>query len=91
MIDSGIWRNVPAPFSWGLALVIKGFFKTPEQGCQTTVYLATSEDVEGVSGKYFMDCKERDVSSGASDLSKAKKLWEMSENLAGLKETDPRI
>lgn len=38
-----------------------------------------------------MDCKERDVSSGASDENKAKKLWELSENLAGLKETDPRI
>lgn len=91
MIDSGIWRNVPAPFSWGLQLVVKGFFKTPVQGCQTTVYLATSEEVENVTGKYFADCKEQGLSSGASDMNKAKKLWELSESLAGLKETDPKI
>lgn len=59
MIDSGIWRNVPAPLSWPLMLIVKGFFKTPVQGCQTSVYLACSEEVEGVTGKYFMDCKER--------------------------------
>lgn len=89
--DSGIWRNVPAPFSWLLQMIIKSFFKTVEQAAQTSIYLATSEDVEGVSGKYFMDCKEKDVSSGANDESKAKKLWELSENLAGLKESDPKI
>lgn len=52
MIDSGIWRNVPAPLSWPLMLIVKGFFKTPVQGCQTSVYLACSEEVEGVTGKY---------------------------------------
>lgn len=91
MIDSGIWRNVPAPLSWPLMLIVKGFFKTPVQGCQTSVYLACSEEVEGVTGKYFMDCKERGLSSGAADMNKAKKLWEASEEYVKLKETDPKI
>lgn len=59
MIDSGIWRNVPAPLSWGLKLIIKAFFKTPEQGAQTTIHLAISNELNGVSGKYFMDCTVR--------------------------------
>lgn len=59
MMDSGIWRNVPAPLSWPLNLIIKAFFKTPEQGAQTSIYLAVSDDVIGVTGKYFMDCHVR--------------------------------
>lgn len=61
MINSGIWRSVPAPLSWGLNLIIKIFFKTPEQGAQTTIHLAVSDELNGVSGKYFMDCAVRIV------------------------------
>ncbi|CAH0555604.1 unnamed protein product [Brassicogethes aeneus] len=91
MIDSGIWRNVPVPLNWPLQLIIKGFFKTPAQACHTSVYLACAEEVEGVSGKYFMDCKERGLSSGAMDMNKAKKLWELSEQYVHLKSQDPKI
>lgn len=91
MIDSGIWRNVPVPLNWFMAIIIKGFFKTPAQGCQTSVFLAVDPELEKVTGRYFMDCRERGLSSGASDDNKAKKLWELSEGLAGLKETDPKI
>jgi len=91
MIDSGIWRNVPVPLNWPLKLIVKMFFKTPLQGCQTTVYLACSDEVKDVTGRYFMDCKERGLSSGATDMSKAKKLWELSEELVNLKQTDQKI
>lgn len=91
MIDSGIWRNVPAPLSWGLHLIVKGFFKTPAQGSQTTVMLAVSDEIANVSGKYFMDCREREVSSGANDMAKAKKWWEISEGIVKLQSDDPKI
>lgn len=68
-----------------------GFFKTPRQGCQTTVLLACSSEVEGVTGKYFMDCAERKLSPNATDEAKAKKLWELSEKIVNLKTTDPKI
>lgn len=91
MIDSGIYRNVPAPFSWAMWVVIKGFFKTPEQGAQTTIHAAVSEGLEGVTGKYFMDCRERYVSSGANNQAKAKKFWELSEKFCNMLPTDPKI
>lgn len=91
LIDSGIWRSVPAPLSWGLALINKCFFKTPVQGCQTSVMLAVDESLSKTSGKYFSDCRESTVSTSASDMAKAKKLWEISEKLAKLEENDPRI
>jgi retinol dehydrogenase-14 len=57
MIDSGIWRNVPAPLSWGLQIIIKSFFKTPEQGAQTSIQLAVSDHLKNSTGKYFSDCQ----------------------------------
>ncbi|XP_061380060.1 retinol dehydrogenase 14 [Danaus plexippus] len=91
LIDSGIWRNVPAPLSWGLWLINKSFFKTPAQGCQTSVMLAVDENLSKVTGKYFSDCQESSLSTSASDMGKARKLWEISEKLVKLEEDDPRI
>ncbi|KAH1017714.1 hypothetical protein HUJ05_008316 [Dendroctonus ponderosae] len=91
LIDSGIWRNVPVPLNWPLKLIVKGFFKTPQQGCQTSLYLTCSDEVKNVSGKYFMECREHSLNRGASDMAKAGKLWELSKELTKLKPTDPTI
>nr|CAD7459690.1 unnamed protein product [Timema tahoe] len=64
-----------------LDIVIKFYAKTPEEGAQTTIYLAASEEVEGISGKYFVDCKETKTSLRAQNVALAKKLWEKSELL----------
>ena len=49
--------------------------KTPYQGAQTTVYCAVSEEVEGVSGKYFGDCREEKLKTAvAEDDQVAEKL-----------------
>ncbi|MBN1454273.1 MAG: SDR family oxidoreductase [Anaerolineales bacterium] len=57
---------------------------TPEEGARTAIYLASSPDVEGVSGKYFV--REREVASDpvSYDESTAKGLWEMSEEMTNL-------
>ena len=91
MIDSGIWRNVPAPLSWFLHLITKTFFKTPVQGAQTTIHLAVSDELNGISGKYFMDCAEHSLSNAVKDPAKGKKLWELSEPLVKLEPSDPMI
>ena len=57
---------------------------TPEQGASTAIYLASSPEVEGVTGKYFV--REREVASDpvSYDESAAKRLWELSEEMTGL-------
>ncbi|HEY9078109.1 MAG TPA: SDR family oxidoreductase [Anaerolineaceae bacterium] len=56
----------------------------PEQGAETSIYLASSPDVEGVTGKYF-DRKRAVKSSAASyDETAARRLWEISLALTGL-------
>ena len=49
------------------------------QGASTTCYAALHPDFEGVSGKYFLDCKESFPTTLASDPKLAKDLWEWSE------------
>lgn len=65
-------------------LVSWAFFKTPVEGAQTSIYLASSPEVEGVSGKYFGDCKEEELLPKAMDESVARKLWDISEVMVGL-------
>jgi len=91
MIDSGIWRNVPFPLNLPMKLVIKGFFKTPEEGAQTTLHLAMSDEVDGLNGKYFSDCREHGLSRGIQDMDKAKRFWEICVGLVQLKSSDPKI
>lgn len=55
-----------------------------EVGADTCVYLASSEKVEGVSGKYFRGREAVRSSKASYDLEDARKLWEISEELTGL-------
>jgi len=57
---------------------------TPEQGASTAVYLASSPDVEGVTGKFFVRERERTSDPVSYDKSAAKRLWEVSERMTGL-------
>ncbi|XP_003787465.1 retinol dehydrogenase 14 [Otolemur garnettii] len=65
-------------------LVSWAFFKTPVEGAQTSIYLASSPEVEGVSGRYFGDCKEEELLPKAMDESVARKLWDISEVMVGM-------
>jgi NAD(P)-dependent dehydrogenase (short-subunit alcohol dehydrogenase family) len=56
---------------------------TPEQGAETSIYLASSPAVEGVSGKYFIDSREVPSSSQSYDREAAAQLWQVSEGLTG--------
>nr|CAD7204881.1 unnamed protein product [Timema douglasi] len=66
-------------------------FQDAVEGAQTTIYLAVSEEVEGVTGKYFADCKEATPSAAARDEGLAKKLWEKSEELVKLTPQEMRL
>jgi len=61
------------------------FERTCEQGAQTTVYCAVQEGLEKDSGKYFANCGISTPNSVVHDEGIAKKLWELSENMTGVK------
>lgn len=57
---------------------------SPEQGAQTGIYLATSPEVEGVTGRYYVEEKESRSSAASHDREAAQRLWQMSEAMTGL-------
>lgn len=59
-------------------------FQDPEVGAQTSLYLAVSGEVNGVTGQYFDNCHPAVPSAKARDDGVARKLWEVSEKLTGL-------
>jgi NAD(P)-dependent dehydrogenase (short-subunit alcohol dehydrogenase family) len=63
--------------------VAKLFAITPEEGAETILYLATSDDVANVTGKYFYKCRAVDPTRDAQDDVAARRLWEESGRLAG--------
>jgi NAD(P)-dependent dehydrogenase (short-subunit alcohol dehydrogenase family) len=54
---------------------------TPEEGAQTILYLATSPEVEGITGKYFSNKKEVPSANATYNSEWGKRLWAMSERL----------
>ena len=57
---------------------------SPEKGASTSIYLASSPDVENVIGKFFSNKKETPTSSNANNESDIKRLWDISMKLTGL-------
>ena len=66
--------------------VARLLMKTPAQGAGTPIYLASSPEVEGITGRYYADRKPR-TSSKASYDTAAARLWQASIDLAGMTAT----
>ena len=62
----------------------KPFMRTPDQGADTVIWLASSPEVEGLSGRYYSDRKPLEPKKIANDPAARRRLWEESERLTGL-------
>ena len=62
----------------------KKFALTPEEGAQTITYLASSPEVNGVTGKYFHKCAQEVPSAEAQNDADARRLWDVSVQLSGV-------
>jgi len=65
------------------------FFNGPERGAATSLYVATSPELEGLSGRYFARCRETSPSAAARDDEAARRLWELSEAMTGFRTGNP--
>ena len=69
----------------GVVRVAKSLFAiTPEKGAQTIVYLASSPEVNAISGEYFYKCRPATPTAGGRDDEAARRLWDESAKLAGI-------
>ncbi|MGH6871296.1 MAG: SDR family oxidoreductase [Rhizomicrobium sp.] len=62
----------------------KNFALSPEQGAETIIYLASSPDVEGQSGGYYVKSRLATPTKEAQNDADAKRLWDVSAGIAGL-------
>ena len=70
---------------WAPLRLLKPFIRTPAQGARTAVHLAASPEVAGVTGEYFRDERPVRPWSAALDDGAARRLWEMSAEMTGLR------
>jgi NAD(P)-dependent dehydrogenase (short-subunit alcohol dehydrogenase family) len=95
---TGVTANAlhPGVVRTGFGHNAKGFFRhlvklaapfmiSAEKGARTSVYLASSPEVESVSGEYFYKLRPKKTSSAARDDALAERLWQVSEQLTGVK------
>jgi len=83
-VATNIWSGAPGWAKPILAVIVKPFLITPEKGAQTILQLATSPELDGVTGKYFEKLRAVDPAPLALDEALAKRLWDVSEKLVGL-------
>lgn len=82
-VATGLGKNNGA-VSTLLIRILSPFFRTPDKGAATTLHVATSPALEGVSGRYFASCREARSTPASRDRDAALRLWELSAHLTGL-------
>lgn len=81
VIGTKLFRNL------GLFNTLAGIFlASPEKGAETSVYLASSPEVEGITGKYFDNKRAVPSSQASYNVADAKRLWEISAALTKVPE-----
>ena len=72
------WYFVP------IKKLIRRFTIPPAEGAETSVYLASSADVRGLSGKFFQDMEVKEIPSKFINTQLQKELWNRSKEIVGL-------
>jgi len=75
--DPGLIFRVLVPF-------LRPLMKTPQQGAATSIHLASSPALDGVTGTYFANCRPQASSKASHDQSAAGRLWRVSARLVGV-------
>lgn len=86
LIATGIGQtNALTRLAWKLTVVLRGGISV-EEGAKTSLYLATSPEVAGLSGGYYVKCRLAELQTRPEAVSDVvgERLWKMSEELVGL-------
>jgi len=82
---TNIWNMWPG--TWYQALlfkILKMLMKPTVDAAQNSIYLASSDEVQGITGKYFDNKKMKEVVPKCKNMQLQKGLWALSEKLTGL-------
>jgi len=76
-VGTNLFRGLPK----FMQALIKLVTISPERGARTSIFLASSPEVEGVTGKYFARRRQQKSSEASHNEEAARRLWEVSEEL----------
>jgi retinol dehydrogenase 12 len=82
VVRTGFGRQARPLLKLGITIA-RPFMLSPERGADTIVYLASSPDVAGQSGGYYVKRQRREPSAAARDDGAARELWEISQKMTG--------
>jgi retinol dehydrogenase 14 len=91
VVNTEIFCNIEHRAVRALFWVLQQFLITPPQGAETTLYVATAEEVAHVSGKYFSDCRVKKTWWYYENEEIQKKFFEDSQQMVGLRATETKI
>jgi NAD(P)-dependent dehydrogenase (short-subunit alcohol dehydrogenase family) len=83
-VASGFGARLTGPLKLVWRAVTPLFAIDPKRGAATSVYLATSPDVAGISGRYFASSREKQPSAAAQDRLARDRLMEITARMTGL-------
>lgn len=84
VVRTGFGAEDPSLIFKLLVPLWRPFMKTPADGASTSIYLASSSKVEGVTGMYFADSRPLASNKAAYDEAAAARLWQVNAGLVGL-------
>lgn len=84
VVRTGFGAEDPSPIFKIVVPFVRPFMKTPEKGAATSIYLASSPKVEGVTGIYFAKGRPQTSNKVSYDKDAATRLWHVSAGLVGL-------
>jgi NAD(P)-dependent dehydrogenase (short-subunit alcohol dehydrogenase family) len=82
VVATGFGRNDRGLLHLGIRIAAR-FMLTPEKGADTSIYLASSPEVEGVSGRYFDRRRPVPSSRASTDVAAQRRLWDLSARIMG--------
>ena len=81
VVGTDVFREYPKWFAKLMNLLIS----KPSEGAKPSVYLASAEELESITGKYFNKSKQKETDKIANDSDLSKKIWTKTEELTGIK------
>jgi retinol dehydrogenase-14 len=87
VVRTGFGAEDPSRIFKLLVPLWRPFMKTPHEGAATSIYLASSPKVEGVTGMYFANSRSQTSNKASYDEAAATRLWQVNASLVGLTAT----
>jgi NAD(P)-dependent dehydrogenase (short-subunit alcohol dehydrogenase family) len=84
-VATDIWNMWPGTWYQELLFkIVRRFAKSPEEAAKTSIYVASSDELKGITDTYFDNKNPKALSPKCNDVHLRKGLWELSEKLTGL-------